>query len=137
MTKAQLTVYLDPATLDALQAYAERRNRPKSLVAEAAIASFLSPDASERQEAAVAKRLDRIGRALERLERNDKIATEMMALFVRSWLTSTPVLPEQATAAARNKGGERYAQFVEALGRRLASEMSLTREMSLDLTTER
>lgn len=137
MKKAQLTIYLDAATLGALETYAERRNRPKSLVAEAAIASFLSPDASERQEAAVALRLDRIGRALERLERNDKVAIEMMALFVRSWLISTPVLPEQATGAARNKGGERYAQFVAALGRRLAGEMSLAREISLDGTTER
>lgn len=137
MRKAQLTVYLDPATLDALDAYAERRNRPKSLVAEAAIASFLSPDAAERQEAAMAKRLDRIARALDRLERNDKIATEMMALFVRSWLTSTPTMAEQATASARAKGAERYTQFVEALGRRLATEMSLAREISLDVTPER
>lgn len=137
MKKAQLTVYLDPATLGALEAYGERRDRPKSLVAEAAIASFLSPDAAERQEAAMAKRLDRIGRALERLERNDKITTEMLALFVRSWLTSTPVMAEQLTAATRAKGAKRYAQFVEALGRRLASEMSLAREVSLEVNPER
>jgi hypothetical protein len=40
---------------------------PKSLVAEAAIGSFLSPDDSDRREAAIAKRLDRIVRVLERL----------------------------------------------------------------------
>ncbi len=137
MRKGQLTVYLDPATLDALEAYADRRDRPKSLVAEAAIASFLSPDAAELQEAAMAKRLDRIVRGLERVERNDKVVTEMMALFIRSWLTSTPTMVEQATASARAKGAERYAQFVEALGRRLAGEMSLAREISLDVTAER
>ncbi len=137
MKKAQLTVYLDPATLGSLETYAERRDRPKSLVAEAAIASFLSPDAAERREAAIAKRLDRIGRALDRLERNDKVATEMMAMFIRSRLTSTPVMAEQLAAAARAKGAERYAQFVGALGRRLASDMSLAREVSLDVTPER
>jgi hypothetical protein len=38
--------------LKALAAYAARRDQSKSLVAEAGIASFLSPDAAERQEAA-------------------------------------------------------------------------------------
>lgn len=127
----------NPATAAMVDALHPAVLRLIARAGEAAIASFLSPDAAERQEAAMAKRLDRIGRALDRLERNDKVATEMMAMFVRSWLTSTPVLPEQATAAARNKGGERYAQFVEALGRRLASEISLAREISLDGATER
>ena len=49
--KEQFTVYLEPDVMKALTEYAERRGKPKSLVAEAAIASFLSPDASERQEA--------------------------------------------------------------------------------------
>src|SRR5205807_8784341 len=48
--KEQLTVYLEPELMRALTEYAERRGKPKSLVAEAAIASFLSPDASERSE---------------------------------------------------------------------------------------
>jgi hypothetical protein len=38
------------------------RGQPKSLVAEAAIISFLSPDDSDRRKAAIAKRLDRIAR---------------------------------------------------------------------------
>jgi predicted transcriptional regulator len=53
--KEQFTVYLEPDLMQALTEYAERRARPKSLVAEAAIASFLSPDAPERQEASLAR----------------------------------------------------------------------------------
>jgi predicted transcriptional regulator len=68
--KEQFTVYLEPDLMRALTEYAERRCKPKSLVAEAAIAAFLSPDAAERQEAALARRLDRINRQLERLERD-------------------------------------------------------------------
>ena len=71
MKKAQLSIYLDPETFASLEAFAKRHSKPKSLVAEAAIASFLSPDDSDRREAAIAKRLDRIVRVLERLERND------------------------------------------------------------------
>lgn len=136
MRKQQLTVYLEPATFDDLKAYARRRAQPKSLVAEAAIASFLSPDASGRQEAAIAKRLDRIGRVLERLERNDTIALETLALFIRSWLTANPATTDQGSAAARAKGAERYDRFVEALGRRLSSGQSLTSEILMDIKPE-
>src|SRR5580704_7163690 len=67
MKKAQLSIYLDPEIFNSLKAFAKRQGKPKSLVAEAAIASFLSPDDSDRREAAIAKRLDRIVRVLERL----------------------------------------------------------------------
>jgi predicted transcriptional regulator len=131
--KEQFTVYLEPEVMRALTEYAERRGKPKSLVAEAAIASFLSPDASERQEAALARRLDRITRRMERLERDVGISVETLALFIRYWLMATPVLPEQSQAAARAKGSERYEAFLQALGRRLAKGPAFVREVSLDL----
>ena len=43
--KQHLTV-LDPATFRSLEAFVSKRGQPKSLVAEAAIASFLTPDDS-------------------------------------------------------------------------------------------
>ena len=134
--KEHLTVYLDPSTLRSLEAFASRRSQPKSLVAEAAIASFLSPDASDQREAAIAKRLDRVVRVLERLERNDGVVLETMALFIRFWLISTPAIPEQSTPAARAKGGERYDRFMEALGRRLASGASVMKEVAMDKQVE-
>lgn len=134
MRKQQITVYLEPATLDDLTTYASRRGHPKSLVAEAAIASFLSPDAAGRQEAAIAKRLDRIVRVLERLERNDGITLETLAMFIRAWLTANPATTDQASAAARAKGAERYDRFVDALGRRLSSGVSLAQEVAVDIS---
>ncbi|MBM7487754.1 putative transcriptional regulator [Bradyrhizobium sp. USDA 3686] len=133
MKKSQLSIYLDPETFKTLEAFAQRRGQPKSLVAEAAISAFLSPDDSDRREAAIAKRLDRIARVLERLERNDGITLETIALFIRFWLTSTPALPEHSTPAARAKGAERYDRFVEALGRRLASGSTVLKEVSIDM----
>lgn len=135
MKKVQLSIYLDPETFKVLEAFASRRGQPKSLVVEAAIGSFLSPDDSDRREAAIAKRLDRIVRVLERLERNDGITLETIALFIRFWLTSTPALPEHSSPVARAKGGERYDRFVEALGRRLASGSNLLKEVSMDVQT--
>lgn len=132
MKKIQLSIYLDPDIFRTLDAFAKRRGQPRSLVAEAAIASFLSPDDSDRREAAFAKRLDRIARLLERLERNDSVTLETIALFIRFWLTSTPALPEHSSASARAKGAERYDRFVEALGRRLSSGSTVLKEVSID-----
>ena len=132
MKKVQLSIYLDPEIFASLEAYATRQRKPKSLVTEVAIASFLSPDDSDRREAAIAKRLDRIVRVLERLERNDGITLETVALFIRFWLTSTPALPEQSSPAARAKGAERYDRFVEALGRRLSSGSTVLKEVSIE-----
>jgi predicted transcriptional regulator len=111
--KAPLSVYLDPDIMKTLAAYAARREQPLSLIAEAAIASFLSPDADERREAAIAKRLDQIDRRLARVERDVGISVETLALFVRFWLTINPPLPEPAAQAARAKAGERYDAFVD------------------------
>ena len=132
MKKAQLSIYLDRETFSTLEAFAKRHGKPKSLVAEAAIASFLSPDDSDRMEAAIAKRLDRIVRVLERLERNDGVTLETIGLFIRFWLTSTPTWPEHSSPAARAKGAERYDRFVEALGRRLSSGSTVLKEVSIE-----
>lgn len=131
--KPRLSVYLEAELLNRLEAYAERRGVSKSMIAEAAVASFLSPDAAERQEAALVRRLDRLNRHADRLERDVGIGIEMLALFVRFWLTATPALPESAQAAARAKGRERYGAFVESLGRRLATGRAFSRELSFDL----
>ena len=107
--KAQISVYLDPETMGLLADYAARRDQPQSLIAEAAIASFLSPDAAEQREAAVAKRLDQLDQRMARLERDLSISVETLVVFVRFWLSTTPTLPEPAAQATRQRreGGMR------------------------------
>ena len=131
--KQRLSVYLDPAVMNRLAEHAARRDHSRSLVAEAAIESFLSPDAAERQEAAITKRLDQLDRRMTRLERDVGIAVESLAVFIKSWVSTTPTLPEPAAQAARSKAGERYDQFVTALGRRLAKGPKLRQEISEDM----
>ncbi|NTG45766.1 CopG family transcriptional regulator [Agrobacterium rhizogenes] len=132
--KAQISVYLDPDVMKMLSDYAARRERPMSLVVEAAVGSFLSPDDVERREALIVKRLDQIDRRMTRVERDVGISVETLAVFVRFWLATTPALPEPAAQAARAKAGDRYEAFVTALGRRLAQGPKLRQEISEDIT---
>jgi hypothetical protein len=119
--------------MNALANYSAQRDASLSLIAEAAIASFLSPDAEERKEAAITRRLDQVDRRVQRVERDVGIAIETLALFVRFWLNSTPALPESAQAEARAKGLQRYEAFVDALGRRLSKGPKLRQEVADDV----
>lgn len=131
--KAQISVYLDAEVMAMLGDYASRRDQPMSMIAEAAIASFLSPDGEERREAAIARRLDQLDRRMSRLERDTGISVETLAVFVRFWLNTTPALPEPAVEAARAKAAERYEAFITALGRRLAKGPALRQEIAEDV----
>ena len=131
--KQRLSVYLDPAVMRRLAEHAARRDHSRSLIAEAAIESFLSPDAAERQEAATTKRLDQLDRRMTRLERDVGISVEMLAVFVRFWLATTPTLSEPIAKAAHAKAAERYEAFVTALGRRLAQGPKLRQEIAEDI----
>lgn len=135
--KVRLSVYLDPELMEALASYADRRERSRSLIAEAAIASFLSPDADEAREAAITKRIDQLDRRMNRLERDVGIGVEMIALFVRFWLSNAPPPPETERALLRKQGGDRYDAFMAALGRRLAKGPKVRQEIVEDIVDRR
>jgi hypothetical protein len=131
--KGRLNCYFDAALLKRLDELAARRGLSKSTIVEAALASFLSPDAADQREAAITRRLDKMTRAIERLERDVSIGNEAQALYIRAWLTATPPLPEGAQAAAQGKARERYDRFVEAVGRRVARGQRFAKEIAGDI----
>ena len=130
----RMNVYFPPEMLMQIAELADRQKLSRSAIVEAAVASFLSPDGADRREAAFARRLDRLTRQVQRLERNVGISTEALALFVRFWLTVTPPLPTEAQPAAQAKGRERYEGFIEALGRRIQKGHSLMDEIPEDVS---
>jgi hypothetical protein len=119
--KSKHTFRLSPVVAAQLADYAIRKRASQAEIVETALMSFLSPDSSERMEAAFSRRLDRMLRQLERLEYGIEVGNEALALFVRFWLMANPPLPDATAAAAQAKGKERYDGFVEALARRLAT----------------
>jgi len=127
------TFRLPPDLMSKVADYAARKGVTQSLVLEVALASHLSPDGADRLEAALARRLDRMTRQMERIERHVDISNEALAVFVRFWLTSTPPLPDAALPAAQAKGRERYEGYIEALGRRFARGRKLADEIVRDV----
>lgn len=127
--KVQTKVFLARDLSLALDAASRRMRRSKSEIVQAAVAAYLSPDGEEVSEAAVTRRLDRISRSIERLERDVTISNEAVALFVKAWLTATPSLSTGDQKAQNAKGQERYVGFLEALSRRLSSGRLLRAEI--------
>src|SRR5271166_4856262 len=78
------TFRLPPDLAGKLADYAARKGATQSLVVEAALTSHLAPDGADRLEAALARRLDRMSRQIERLERHVYIFNEALAVFVRA-----------------------------------------------------
>ena len=134
--KSRLNCYFDPKLADQLTAFALRQGVHRSQLVEAAVTSFLSPDAPDRREAAFVRRLDRLSRQMERIERDLTIAIEVQAQFVRFWLSASPPIPAAQQGAAKAQGASRYQGFIETLGRRLQRGDSLVREISREITPE-
>lgn len=124
-----MNVFILPEHARQLDVVAAKKGVSKSSIVAAALASWLSPDAADRREAATAKRLDALARQFERLERDQNILIETLALYIRYYLTVSTPVPEAHQDAAKAQGKVRFEQFVEQLGRRLLRGRSLVREV--------
>ena len=129
--KIPTKVFLTSDTIRVLDERARRTRRQKSEIVRAAIEAYLSPDSAEAGEAVLFRRLDRMSRQLDRVERDLTIANEAIGLYVKTWLKVTPAMSGVEDRAAAAKGQERYAAFIDLLARRI-SEGRLLRTEVLD-----
>lgn len=134
MSRTRLNIFIEPDHAKRLDQLAAHKGVSKSAVIAAALASFLSPDGGDQREAAMAKRLDRLSRQFDRLERDQNVLIETVALYVRYFLTVSLPVPEGQQEAVRAQGRMRYAQFIEQLGRHIQRGRSLVREVHEDLS---
>ncbi len=111
MSHYRLNLFIQPEHAQRLDELAAKKGVSKSSIVAAALASWLSPDAADQREAAIAKRLDRLSRQAERIERDQNIAIETLALFIRYYLTVSTPIPEAHQDAARAQGKARFEQF--------------------------
>lgn len=127
--KPRINVYLEDHVAAQLTLVCKRPGTNKSRVVNDALDRFFNPEQDLETNAALMRRLDRMARSMERMDRNQSIAVETLALFVRYFLTITPPLPDTDQASAHAVGKERFEVFVAQVGRRLAQDKNLLSEV--------
>ena len=132
-TRTRLNLYFDPALMPQIESLALRRKVSKSAIVEAAVMSYLSGDSADQLEAAMSRRLDKLGRQFDTLDMDLAVLGETVAQFIHFWMTITPPLSGAAQSAARAKVAERFEGFMQTLGRRLATGDRFLRELSRDI----
>lgn len=125
MSRARLNLFIEPEHARRLDQLAAMKNVSKSSIVAVALASWLAPEAGDQRGVAITKRLDRLSRQFEKLERDQVILIEALALYVRYFLTVSTPVPQAHQEAARAQGRARYTQFIEQLGRHLMRGHSL------------
>ena len=135
--KPRINIYLDDHVAAQLALLAKRPGLNKSRIVNDALDRFFNPERDEVLEKVLLRRLDRISTSQSKIERNESIATETLALFVRYFLTITPPLPQTEQAAAHALGKERFEVFVAQVGQRLAQDKNLLSEVLLRITDNR
>lgn len=129
----RLNIYLSPEMSKRISSFSREKNLRKTSIVDMALQNFFSPESADQREAAISRRLDRLSRHTQRLERNIAISTEALSLYVKFWLTVTPDLSPDAHSSAQLKGKEKYAAFLEALGGRIKRGRLLVNEIPQDV----
>lgn len=118
-------LYLSEAMTQRLQIMAEMHGVSKSQILEHALKQYLVNESGDPPADLLILQQESNTRSLHRLESDLAIATELIATFVRYFVTVTPPLPESEHAAARALGQLRFEQMIEVIGRRLRTDRSL------------
>lgn len=136
MSRTRLNIFLESDHARRLDELAAMKGLSKSSIVAAALASFLSPDSADRREATIGKRLDRLSNQFAKLERDQNILIETVALYVRYFLTVSTPVPESHQEAARAQGRARFEQFIAQLGRHLLKGRSLVKEVHEEIVPD-
>ena len=117
--KRRLNVFLQLEHAYQLCEVAAAKGVSKSSLVATALTNFLSPEIAEARELAATRRLEKLMRQFESLERDQTILMETLALFIRHYLATTAPIAAEYQEAARAQGRARFEQFIEQLGRHL------------------
>src|SRR3546814_20807393 len=106
-------LYLDDELTEQLEALAAKPGSSKSAIVADALRAYLARRAARELDDLLKVRLNRIGSQLNRIERDQQIVLESLALFIRYQLNVTAPLTEADQAAARARGQERFQAFID------------------------
>lgn len=112
-------LFLDADLSAKLEALAAKPGASKSAILSDALIAWLNRRAGHELDERFGLRLNRISAQLNRIERDDQVLLESLALFIRYQLNVTAPLPD-ADQAARAVGRDRFQAFIDQVGRQLA-----------------
>ena len=109
MSQYRLNLFIQPEHAKRLEELAAKKGVSKSSIVAAALASWLSPDAGDQREAAIAKRLDRLVAAGRAYGARPEHQIETLALFI-------PLLPDR-----QHPDSEAHQDAARAQAKRVSS----------------
>jgi hypothetical protein len=127
--KKRYSILLSDEIAERFERVARRRNGAKSAIIEEMLDRRLNPERYPLIDEGILRRLDELSRNLGGLKSEVAVATEMVSLFVRYFLTITPPLATSEQPAAHALGKERFEVFVRQIGRRITSDRRLVSEV--------
>lgn len=125
--RQRIQPYISRALSKRLRAYCGAKGATESAVVEAAVQDYLDGDAKDN--ALIMRRLDRLGRAAIRQERDVAVVSEAFATFVRLWFAHTPEIPEAERGFAVRGAQGRYQKFLDHVAGKFASGSRLVAEV--------
>lgn len=118
--KVRHQLFLPKAVSERLEVLAAKPGASKSAILADAVTAWLNRRGASELEDKFALRLDRMTKALGRVERDGHILLETLSLFVRYELAIHAPLAEN-DSAGRALAAKRFDAFIAQVGRQLAS----------------
>src|SRR5437868_5875894 len=109
--KSRHHFYIDDTIMREIEVLAAKPGGSKSAIVAHALRALLDGRGADQVDAILKGRLTTVSAHLTRLDRNQQIILESLALFIRYQLTITAPVPK-ADKAARAVGQDRFQAFV-------------------------
>jgi hypothetical protein len=130
MTKRRLCLYLDPRLGARLEKLAAKPGATMTNIVSDALRDFFDRQANDALDERIKERLDRSNSQFNRMERDQRVILESLALFIRYQLTISNPIPESQLAAMQALGNERFQTFIDEVGRRIAKSKGIGAEIA-------
>jgi len=119
--KPRHQLYLDETLTAQLEVLAAKPGTSKSAIVSDALRAYLGRRGAAALDDLLKTRLDRVNAQMGRIERDQRVLLETLALFIRHFLMVTPPLPDSELAAARALAEARFQSFITEVGRQIGT----------------
>jgi hypothetical protein len=127
-SRPRVQAYLSHDLRKRLRAYCAARGVAESAVVAAALHDYFEADAKDN--ALIMRRLDRLSRAMGRVQRGSDVHSEAFASFVQMWFAYTPELEESAKDSATRSALGRYRRFIDHVAGKVADGARLVSDVA-------